>query len=128
MLLIIRMPVIGGIQMHMASTTRCVPAALLRSAPALCALLSSPVAIADPPSFVQDGKAGFVVAHIEYALSHDADKTGACPDGMTKGVEDTAGGAAAGARGAGAAGMARSRRAAICECTVRRAKLPSGIG
>ena len=37
-------------------------------------------------TFVQDGKAGFVVSHIEYALARDAKDTGACPDGMTQGV------------------------------------------
>jgi hypothetical protein len=33
----------------------------------------------------QDGKAGFVVSHIAYALSKDASETGACPDGMSLG-------------------------------------------
>jgi hypothetical protein len=33
----------------------------------------------------QDGKAGFVVSHIAYALSKDAGETGACPDGMSLG-------------------------------------------
>jgi hypothetical protein len=33
----------------------------------------------------QDGNAGFVVSHFAYALSKDANETGACPDGMTKG-------------------------------------------
>lgn len=32
-----------------------------------------------------DGKAGFVVSHIAYALSKDASETGACPDGMSSG-------------------------------------------
>jgi hypothetical protein len=36
-------------------------------------------------SVFQDGKAGFVVTHIAYALSKDAGETGACPDGMTQG-------------------------------------------
>jgi hypothetical protein len=36
-------------------------------------------------SVFQDGKAGFVVSHIAYALSRDASETGACPDGMTQG-------------------------------------------
>ena len=43
-----------------------------------------PSAIAQT-SFVQDGKAGFVVSYFEYALSNDAEQTGACPDGMTQG-------------------------------------------
>jgi hypothetical protein len=33
----------------------------------------------------QNGQAGFVVSHIAYALSKDAQETGACPDGMTLG-------------------------------------------
>jgi len=39
-------------------------------------------------TFVQDGHAGFVASHIEYALSHDAEVTGACPSGMTQGYSD----------------------------------------
>lgn len=39
------------------------------------------------PAFIQNGKAGFVVSHIEYALSSkDAKETGACPAGMTQGM------------------------------------------
>jgi hypothetical protein len=33
----------------------------------------------------QNGEVGFVVSHIKYALAKDANETGACPDGMTKG-------------------------------------------
>ena len=40
------------------------------------------------PTFVQNGKAGFVVAHFMYALSEDANVTRACPKGMTKGLRD----------------------------------------
>jgi len=40
------------------------------------------------PEFVQNGAAGFVVSNIQYALGEDADKTGACPDGMTEGYPD----------------------------------------
>jgi hypothetical protein len=36
----------------------------------------------------QDGKAGFVVSDIGYALSRDAKETGACPNGMTSGYKD----------------------------------------
>ena len=36
-------------------------------------------------SVFQDGKASFVVSRIAYALSKDANETGACPNGMTKG-------------------------------------------
>jgi hypothetical protein len=41
-------------------------------------------------SWVQDGKAGFFVSHIQYGLSHDASETGACPDGMTRGYMTSA--------------------------------------
>jgi hypothetical protein len=53
---------------------------------ALCVLGGASFAAANPPAFVQDGKAAFVVAHIEYALAQDAKETGACPDGMTLGI------------------------------------------
>lgn len=61
---------------------------------------------------MQDGKAGFVVAHIEYALSHDAEETGVCPDGMTQGMRRTEGGPGGyalppGASGQGAAAAQR---------------------
>lgn len=52
---------------------------------ALSALGSTVPANADQPAFVQNGSAGFVVSHIEYALSKDAKDTGACPNGMTQG-------------------------------------------
>jgi hypothetical protein len=39
-------------------------------------------------SFIQDGEAGFVVSEIEYALADDAEKNGACPSGMTLGLQD----------------------------------------
>jgi hypothetical protein len=35
--------------------------------------------------FLKNGKAGFVVAHFQYALSRDANVTGAYPKGMTSG-------------------------------------------
>jgi hypothetical protein len=61
-------------------------------------------AVADQPSFVQDGKAAFVVSEMQYALAPDADQTGACPDGMTQGIRlEAFGGPAAGAAGAGRA-------------------------
>lgn len=49
---------------------------------ALAAVASGARAQAD---FVQDGHAGFVVSHIRYALAEDADKTGACPEGLAEG-------------------------------------------
>lgn len=51
-------------------------------------LLSSSVIAAELPDFVRDGQAGFVVSHIEYALSHHADETGACPNGMSLQMEE----------------------------------------
>jgi hypothetical protein len=39
-------------------------------------------------SFVQNGRAGFVVSEIKYVLAEDAAKTGACPDGMSRNVEE----------------------------------------
>jgi hypothetical protein len=49
--------------------------------------------VATPAAEVQtnvfhDGRAGFVVSHIAYALSKDASETGACPDGMTSGYKN----------------------------------------
>jgi hypothetical protein len=40
------------------------------------------------PSFIQQGKAGFVVSDIKYVLGEDADKTGACSRGMSRNVAD----------------------------------------
>jgi hypothetical protein len=51
----------------------------------LVAVAGTTPPVATPPAFVQDGKAGFVVSHVEYALSRDAKDTGACPAGMTQG-------------------------------------------
>jgi hypothetical protein len=50
------------------------------------AALSSTVATSAPPSFIQDGKAGFVVSEIQYALGQDATENGACPDGLSEGM------------------------------------------
>ncbi len=57
-------------------------------------------------SFVDNGEAGFVVSHFEYALSHDAEETGACPDGMTQGFRGLAAAAGAAAGQGGQAGQA----------------------
>lgn len=51
------------------------------------ALLLSFSAYADA-SFVENGRAGFVVSDIKYVLADDADKTGACPQGMSRNVEE----------------------------------------
>ncbi len=44
-------------------------------------------AVAESP-FVRDGEAGFVVSHIEYALSLAAEDNGACPNGMSKSYQN----------------------------------------
>ena len=49
---------------------------------------SGGVSAASGPSFVRDGEAGFVVSHIEFALSSDANETGACPNGMSESYKD----------------------------------------
>ena len=51
------------------------------------ALATASTAVADVP-FVQNGKAGFVVADFKYVLADDADKTGACPNGMSRNVAE----------------------------------------
>jgi hypothetical protein len=69
-------------------------------------------ATAEVPSFVQEGRAGFVVADISYALSKDAEETGACPDGMTTGLNPETAGYSAGPvtpGGAPAAGVQRAQ-------------------
>ncbi|HEY5755823.1 MAG TPA: hypothetical protein VIU34_08365 [Steroidobacter sp.] len=55
---------------------------------ALGLLLSAPVVGAATPEFVQNGKAGFVVTGIRYALGDDAEKTGGCPRGMSLNVAE----------------------------------------
>jgi hypothetical protein len=54
----------------------------------LVALASTDIALTSESSapFVRDGKAGFVVSHMEYALGKDAGESGACPEGMTEGM------------------------------------------
>jgi hypothetical protein len=56
-------------------------------APALLLACSVP-ARSDVPAFVQNRTAGFVVSDIQYVLAPDADKTGACPNGMSLNVEE----------------------------------------
>jgi hypothetical protein len=54
--------------------------------------LSGAAAAADIPADVApDGQTGFIVSHIKYALSKDANETGACPEGMTKGYGNSTG-------------------------------------
>jgi len=54
---------------------------------ALATLLAAPAPGWAQAPFVQNGKAGFVIADIRYALGEDAAKTGACPDGLSLDVE-----------------------------------------
>jgi len=71
----------------------------------LCALSSTTLQAGSGPSFVHDGTAGFVVSHIEYALSQDAKDTGVCPDGMTQGMQGAGLGGGAYGPGSGAGGQ-----------------------
>jgi len=64
--------------MRMAGTSRTVAVALLLSASVEAAA----------PEFVENGKAGFVVTGIRYALGDDAANTGACPRGMSLNVAE----------------------------------------
>ncbi len=54
-------------------------------AAAFCCALS--VASAQT-AFMENGAAGFVVSDIKYILAGDADKTGACPGGLSKNIAD----------------------------------------
>ena len=47
-----------------------------------------PFAAGADTAFVQNGKAGFVVADFKYVLADDAEKTGACPNGMARNVAE----------------------------------------
>ena len=61
--------------------------AVLAAATAAIALAATTASAGnDGASFVQNGKAGFVVSHIEFALGQDAKQNGACPAGMTQGI------------------------------------------
>jgi len=51
------------------------------------ALCGATLATAEQASFVQNGKAGFVVSEMQYALGQDATENGACPEGMTEGIQ-----------------------------------------
>ena len=54
----------------------------------MCAALAMPLAVRAEPSFVQQGRAGFVISDIRYVLLDDAEKTGACPNGMSRNIEE----------------------------------------
>lgn len=57
---------------------------MIRTLTALAALSLAAGAFAAWPDFVRDGRAGFVVSHIAYALGPDAEEAGTCPRGMTR--------------------------------------------
>jgi len=50
--------------------------------------VAMPGAALAQPDLVRNGEAGFVVIYIEYALSLDAEETGACPRGMNQSYQD----------------------------------------
>src|SRR5579862_5955702 len=68
--------------MYASSVMRWPKAAIILGGVALSALAGNA-----PAADVQ----GFIVSHIAYALSKDANETGACPDGMTKGYGHSSG-------------------------------------
>ena len=55
---------------------------------ALAAALATSLPASAEPSFVQNGRAGFVVSDFKYVLADDAAKTGACPNGMSRNVDE----------------------------------------
>ena len=69
--------------MRVISTLRYVTAGSALIGVGSFALAAAPPVVEGQESFLQDGKAGFVVSQIEYAMSHDAGETGACPNGMS---------------------------------------------
>lgn len=84
---------------------------LLRVLCGAFALLSGQPALAAAEApFVRDGEAGFVVSHIEYGLSGDAAETGACPDGMSRNLQEIYALTPAGQRGAGESDKAYTGR------------------
>ena len=59
-----------------------------------CAMQRSQISA--PPDFISDGKAGFVVSHIEYALARDAKDTGASKGRVSRRAGAPYGGSASG--------------------------------
>ena len=70
----------------------------------------STASAAEPANVFQNGEAGFIVSHIAYALSKDANETGACPDGMTQGNTEIFAQTAEGHRGDGESDQDYARR------------------
>jgi hypothetical protein len=72
--------------MHAWPPIRPMKCCVVVSGAALIVLSSVALAADVQTNPFQDGKAGFVVSDIGYALSRDAKETGACPNGMTSGL------------------------------------------
>ncbi len=70
--------------MYVSSAMRILSTSAVVGGIALFALSAASAADVQTNVF-QNGEAGFIVSHIAYALSKDANETGACPDGMTQG-------------------------------------------
>jgi hypothetical protein len=70
--------------MYVGSAMRLLGASAVAGGIAVCALGAASAGDA-PTNVFQNGEAGFIVSHIAYALSKDANETGACPEGMTEG-------------------------------------------
>lgn len=51
------------------------------------ALISGPLSAFAQPEFIHDGKAGFVVSDIRYALAPNADSAKLCPQGLSLNIE-----------------------------------------
>jgi hypothetical protein len=69
-----------------------------------------PGVAASETSFLRDGTAGFVVTEFKYVLADDAEKTGACPNGMSRHVEEVFAATAEGKRRKGESDEAYGKR------------------
>lgn len=85
------------------------PSSLVAISSLLVAATSAGAAVIDAP-FLLDGTAGFVFADIKFALADDADKTGACPQGMSRHVDEIFAVTAAGKRRPGEKDEAYAKR------------------
>src|SRR5215831_14231660 len=83
--------------------THVVRALALPAAAFLSLTTDSTLASDNKVAFVHDGKAGFVVSQMEYALGKDAEESGACPEGMTEGMRRDGGFPGYGGAGANSA-------------------------
>jgi hypothetical protein len=69
-----------------------------------------PGVAATETSFLRDGTAGFVVTELKYVLADDAEKTGACPNGVSRNVEEIFAATAEGKRHKGESDEAYGKR------------------